>query len=193
MNLTENDKFDPENLRFMYAKYHERELFDINQIWENLKFLMTITTIFVPILTGIPFLINLEEKIIDKIFKISFITSIVIFLFLILFTIKSNSERHYKRWAEWRGTNIKISEKLNLNEKTNFTVFPEDNYLHPFKYINPAKYAKVPNEIKTVNDFIRVKFSYKDSFINKIKKVYWFTFALLLAIYISLLIIFCII
>lgn len=176
------DNFDVDNLKFLYNKYHEKELFDINQIWENLKFLMTITTIFIPILTVIPFLFNISNTILDKICKISFVLSITAFLVLILFTIKSNSERHYKRWAEWRGTNIKISEKLNLNEETNFEIFPDEKYLHPFKYINPTEYANESEKIKSVKKFIEVKFQFKDSFINKVKKIYWFIFSLLILI-----------
>ncbi len=143
---------------------------------------MTITTIFIPILTIIPFLFNISNTILDKICKISFVLSITAFLVLILFTIKSNSERHYKRWAEWRGTNIKISEKLNLNEETNFEIFSDEKYLHPFKYINPTEYANESEKIKSVKKFIEVKFQFKDSFINKVKKVYWFIFSLLILI-----------
>ena len=189
--MTNNeDNFSNDNLKFLYDKYHEKELFDINQIWENLKFFMTITTIFIPILTTVPFLFNLSNIILNKIFKISFVLSITAFLILILFTIKSNSERHYKRWAEWRGTNIKISEKLKLNEKTSFKIFPDEKFLHPFKYIDPTEYANEPEKIKSVKKYIDVKFHFKDSFINKVKKVFWLTLALLLIINIALILVF---
>jgi len=151
---------------------------------------MTITTIFIPILTTVPFLFNLSNIILNKIFKISFVLSITAFLILILFTIKSNSERHYKRWAEWRGTNIKISEKLKLNEETSFKIFPDEKYLHPFKYINPTEYANEPEKIKSVKKYIDVKFDFKDSFINKVKKVFWFTFSLLVLLNFALILVF---
>ena len=190
MEKKKDNNFDFENLKFLYDKYHEKELFDINQIWENLKFFMTITTIFIPILTTVPFLFNFSNTILNKIFKISFVLSITAFLILILFTIKSNSERHYKRWAEWRGTNIKISEKLKLNEETSFKIFPDEKYLHPFKYVNPTEYANEPEKIKSVKKYIDVKFYFKDSFINKVRKVFWFTFFLLLLIDFALVIVF---
>ncbi|KKK71580.1 hypothetical protein LCGC14_2912480 [marine sediment metagenome] len=189
--MTSNeDNFNDDNLKFLYDKYHEKELFDINQIWENLKFFMLITTIFIPILTTVPFLFNLSNIILNKIFKISFVLSITAFLILILFTIKSNSERHYKRWAEWRGTNIKISEKLKLNEKTSFKIFPDEKFLHPFKYINPTEYANEPEKIKSVKKYIDVKFHFKNSFINKVKKVFWLTLSLLILINIALILVF---
>ena len=189
--MTSNeDNFNDDNLKFLYDKYHEKELFDINQIWENLKFFMLITTIFIPILTTVPFLFNLSNIILNKIFKISFVLSITAFLILILFTIKSNSERHYKRWAEWRGTNIKISEKLKLNEETSFKIFPDEKFLHPFKYINPTEYANEPEKIKSVKKYIDVKFHFKNSFINKVKKVFWLTLSLLILINIALILVF---
>lgn len=185
-----NEEFDKDDLKFLYDKYHEKELFDINQIWQNLKFFMTLTTIFIPILSFVPFIVNLENPVYNIIFKVIFVLSISIFLIVILFTIKSNSERHYKRWAEWRGTNIKISEKLDLNKETSFKIFPDDKYLHPFKYINPKEYANVKEDIKSLNDFIKVKFEFQDSFINKINNVYWGTFALLVIFSVALIMIF---
>lgn len=184
------ENFNKEDLKFLYEKYHERELFDINQIWENLKFFMILLTIFIPILTSIPFIINLAYSILNKVFKVSFVSCITVFLLLMLFTLKSNSERHYKRWAEWRGTCMKISEKLNLNKETQFEIFPEEKFLHPFKYINPTEYAGESEEIKSLENYIEVKFNFNDSFINKIKKVYWFGFGLLTVISLTLILIF---
>lgn len=179
--MTNNrNNFDVENLRFLYEKYQEKEIFEINQIWENLKFFMTLISILIPVMSAIPFIFNLENLILNKILKISIIAGISLFIIILLFNIKSNSERHYKRWAEWRGTCIKISEKLNLNKESNFTIFSEDKYLHPFKYINPTEYAKSEQKITSLDKFIDIKSKFKNSFINKIKNIFWCTFALII-------------